>query len=208
METSALDSTNVEAAFNEVLSGRCLLPRVLTPPPPSTGGLFDSPAASHDLQPSKRRWPAGRWPAAPSAPWPCPAPSEPLTPRRGRGAAARAPNRPLPWYGAVTSKDESHMVSSRNYFTGKINFNHIAAQNALCTGSSGSDPVLEGRNPAGICGLSGTHHFPHFPFWNYFLPSKTRNSAGFGPSRFRSGHRRVGWILEKAVFLARTEPYS
>lgn len=115
METSALDSTNVEAAFNEVLSGRCLQPRV----PPHPGGLFDSPADSHDLQPSKRRWPANRWPAAPSAPWPCPAPSEALTPRRVRGAAARAPNRPLPWYGSVTSKDGSHMVSSRNYFTGK-----------------------------------------------------------------------------------------
>lgn len=147
METSALDSTNVEAAFNEVLSGRCLQPRV----PPHPGGLFDSPADSHDLQPSKRRWPADRWPAAPSAPWPCPAPSEALTPRRVRGAAARAPNRPLPWYGSVTSKDGSHMVSSRNYFTGKNhNFDHIAIQNALCTGSSCSDSVLQGCNPAGI----------------------------------------------------------
>lgn len=125
METSALDSTNVEAAFNEVLSGRCLLP----PHPP--GGLFDSPADSHDLQPSKRRWPAGRWPAAPSAPWPCPAPSEPLTPRRGRGAAAWAPNRPLPWYGSVTSKDGSQMVSSRNYFTGKITILTISLHREL-----------------------------------------------------------------------------
>lgn len=56
------------------------------------GELCDLPTDSHNLQPSKWRWPADRWPVAPSAPWPCPAPSEPLTPRRRRGAAARAPN--------------------------------------------------------------------------------------------------------------------
>lgn len=63
---------------------------------PPGGALWTDLLILTHLQPSKRRWPADRWPVAPSAPSPCPAPSEPLTPRRRRGAAARAPNRPLP----------------------------------------------------------------------------------------------------------------
>lgn len=56
METSALDSTNVEAAFNEVLSGRCLLPRVLTPPVGSLIHLLVLMTSSH---PKEGGQPAG-----------------------------------------------------------------------------------------------------------------------------------------------------
>lgn len=149
METSALDSTNVEAAFNEVLSGRVSVATCPRPP----RGLFDSPADSHDLQPSKRRWPAGRWPAAPSAPWPCPAPSEPLTPRRGRGAAARAPNRPI----CYLQRWESHGA----IFTGKITILTISLhKNALCTRSSCSDQSSRAAIQLGFVACQAHTAFP------------------------------------------------
>lgn len=92
METSALDSTNVEAAFNEVLTGNCE-PSILSSPEL----LFYRPLMSLcSLQLFTRRWPAGRWPGAPSAPSPCPAPSAPAASLRIRAeAAARAPSRLL-----------------------------------------------------------------------------------------------------------------
>lgn len=113
METSALDSTNVEAAFNEVLSGRCLLPRA--PPPggsliyllilmtsshPKEGG---QPAGDprlhqrrHLVQPHWSQWHPGEEGGL----------LQELLTDRCRGLDLLPPTMGV-------------MVSSRNYFTGK-----------------------------------------------------------------------------------------
>lgn len=63
------------------------------------------------FQRSIRRCPAERWPAAPSAPWLCPAPSDRgARRRRSAAAAARAPNRLVPSLKPVHVESTSHVV--------------------------------------------------------------------------------------------------